>query len=132
MLETWGEAENMSQYENMVKRQRKWMLYLLSILVLGAALTPYKHIFFGLLLGSTVSFYNLYLLQRKIDDFSEAVVKQTRPKGLGMISRFAAAALAVILAIRFKEHVDMIAVIIGLMTSYLVIMLDFIFYRSKE
>ncbi|CDQ38300.1 MULTISPECIES: ATP synthase subunit I [Virgibacillus] len=115
----------MSQYKKMIERQRKWMFYLLAILVLGAGFTPYPRIFLGLLLGSVVSFYNLYLLQKKIDDFAESAVKQQRAKGLGTVSRFAAAALAVIIALRFEAYFHIIAVILGLMTSYFVIMIDF-------
>ncbi len=47
----------MSQYRKMVIRQRKWMLYLLSVIVLGAGFSPYPMFFFGLLLGSVFSFF---------------------------------------------------------------------------
>ncbi|MFD2044424.1 ATP synthase subunit I [Ornithinibacillus salinisoli] len=122
----------MKQYENMITRQRKWMLFLLAILVLGAGFTPYVRIFLGLLLGSVVSFYNLYLLQKKTSDFADAVAKNQSAKGLGSISRLAAAALAVIIALRYEEYFDMIALIIGLMTSYLVIMIDFLLFKNKD
>lgn len=127
-----GEEGTMSQYENMIKRQRKWMFYLLAILVLGAGFTPYTSIFLGLLLGSVVSFYNLYLLQKKIVDFTEAVAKEEKARGLGTFSRFAAAALAIVIALRFEEDVNIIAVIIGLMTSYPVIMIDFAMFKNKD
>ncbi|GGA64309.1 ATP synthase subunit I [Ornithinibacillus halotolerans] len=122
----------MTNNENQYARQRKWMFYLLAILVLGAGFTPYHRIFLGLLLGSAVSFYNLYLLQKKTIEFTEAVVKSEKPKGLGMFSRFAAVALAVIIALRYEEHFHMIAVIIGLMTSYVVIMIDFFLNKNKD
>lgn len=122
----------MKQYENMIARQRMWMLYLLAILVLGAGLTPYLRIFLGLLLGTGISFYNLWILQKKIYDFGEAVVKKQSTKNLGTVSRFAAVALAVVIALRFEEYFHSVAVIIGLMTSYIVIMIDFMVYRSKD
>lgn len=122
----------MSQYENMIRRQRKWMFYLLAILILGAGLTPFTSIFLGLLLGSVVSFYNLYLLQKKIVDFTEAVATKQIARGLGTVSRFAAAALVVIVALRFEDHFHVIAVLIGLMTSYLVIMIDFALFNTKN
>lgn len=127
-----GEERIMSQYQNMITRERKWMFYLLAILVLGAGFTPYPRIFLGLLLGSIVSFYNLFLLQRKISDFTDAVATNGSAKGLGTISRFAAAAFAVIIALRFEEYFHIIAVLIGIMTSYLVIIIDFILFKSKE
>lgn len=127
-----GEEGTMSQYENMIRRQRKWMFYLLAILVLGAGFTPYTSIFLGLLLGSLVSFYNLYLLQKKIVDFTDAVAKKQKARGLGTFSRFAAAALAIVIALRFEEDINIIAVIIGLMTSYPVIMIDFAMFKNKD
>jgi ATP synthase protein I len=122
----------MTNNENQYARQRKWMFYLLAMLVLGAGFTPYLRVFLGLLLGSAISFYNLYLLQKKTIEFTEAVAKSEKPRGIGMISRFAAASLAVIIALRYEEYFDMIAVIIGLMTSYLVIMIDFLMNKNKD
>lgn len=122
----------MTEFESMAARQRKWMFYLLAVLVLGAGFTPYLQIFLGLLLGSAVSFYNLWLLQKKIDDFTGAVAKKQPVKGIGTVSRFAAAALVIIIALRFDEYFNVIAVLIGLMTSYLVIMLDFAVNHFKK
>ncbi|SDQ13153.1 ATP synthase protein I [Virgibacillus subterraneus] len=122
----------MSNYQSMATRQRKWMFYLLAVWVLGAGFTPYQSIFLGLLLGSIVSFYNLSLLQKKTNDFAESVEKNQSARGLGTVSRLAAVALAVIIALRFEEHFHIIAVLIGLMTSYLVIIIDFVMFKSKE
>lgn len=125
----------MSNYESMIARQRKWMLYLLAIFVLGAGFTPYLPIFLGLLLGSAVSFYNLWLLQRKINVFGKKVAEQGSTLGIGTFSRLAAAALAVLITLRFEEKFHIIAVVIGLATSYIVIMVEFFFRtmsRSKD
>lgn len=122
----------MQQYESMITRQRKWMFYLLALFVLGAGFTSYPSIFLGLLLGTVISFYNLWLMQRKIEQFGQAVAKQQTTRGIGTFSRLAAAAIAVIVALQFEEFFHMIAVIIGLMTAYVVIMIDFLFFRSKD
>ncbi|MFD2761008.1 ATP synthase subunit I [Lentibacillus juripiscarius] len=122
----------MSYYENMVSRQRKWMFYLLAAFMLGAGFTPYPHIFLGLFLGGSVSLYNLWLLQRKINAFAESVQRNESASGLGSMSRMAAAVFAVIIALRFAEYFDMVSVLIGLMTSYLVIVIDFFMFKSKE
>ncbi|WP_010099437.1 ATP synthase subunit I [Ornithinibacillus scapharcae] len=122
----------MTNTEKQYARQRKWMFYLLAVFVLGAGFTPYLRIFLGLLLGSAISFYNLYLLQKKTIEFTEAVAKEEKARGLGTVSRFAAVALAVIIALRYEEYFHMIAVIIGLMTSYLVIMIDFIKNKNQD
>lgn len=119
----------MLDYQSMTNRQRKWMLYLLALLVLGAGFTPYQSIFLSLILGSAISFYNLWLTQKKINDFGEAIVKKQKARGLGTVSRLAAAALGVLIVIRFEEYFHLISFIIGLMASYLVIMIDFIVFQ---
>ncbi|MBY7144727.1 ATP synthase subunit I [Virgibacillus sp. NKC19-3] len=122
----------MSDYNVMIARQRKWMLYLLAILLIGAIFLPYPRVLLGLLLGTMASFYNLWMLQKKIVDFTEAVANQSSTRGIGMVSRFAAAILAVIVALRFEEYFHIIAVLIGLMTSYVVIMIDVMVFRKKD
>lgn len=122
----------MSNYVQMVARQRKWMLYLLMILVLGAGFAPGKSVFLGLLLGSVISFYNLFLLQRKISDFAEKVKREERPNGLGTVSRLAAVALGVIIALRYEAYFNMVALVIGFMSSYLIILIDFLVVRWKR
>lgn len=122
----------MQQYDNMVTRQRKWMFYLLALIVLGAGFTPYPRIFLGLLLGAVLSFYNLWLMQRKIKQFGQAIVENGSARGIGTFTRLASAALAVLLALRFEDYFHMIAVVLGLMTSYLVIIIDFALFRSRD
>lgn len=119
-------------YERMIIRQRKWMLYLLALFVLGAGFTPYTSLFYGLSLGSLVSFYNLWLMQKKIRDFSQAVINKEKIRGLGMVSRLAAVALGVLIVFRFEEHISMIAFIVGLMTAYLMIMVDYFLFGSRK
>jgi|SRR5699024_2152102 len=132
MLGVWEKSHIMSYYGKMVNRQRKWMFYILAVFVLGAGFTPYPRVFLGLLLGSAASFYNLWLLQHKINAFAESAEKNQRARGLGTLSRMAAAVLVVLIALRYDDYFDMIFVIIGLMTSYLVIMIDFFMSKSKE
>ncbi len=119
----------MSNYRTMAKRQRKWMLILLVLFAIGAGILPNKHFFLGLLLGTCISFYNLWLLQRKTDLLGEAAEREGSRKGIGTISRFAAAALGVLIAIRYD--LSIIGFIIGLMTAYPVMMIDFIWFNRK-
>lgn len=59
--------------------------------------------------------------------FREAVEKEQKVRSLGTMSRMASAALAVIIALEYPEYFHLISVVLGLMTSYLVIMIDFFF-----
>src|SRR5690625_3657963 len=120
----------MSNYNLMAIRQRKWMLVILIVSAVLALLTPFSNFFFGLLLGLGISFYNLWLLQRKTNLLGEAAEREGKRIGLGTISRLASAALGVLIAIKYD--LDIIGFIIGLMTSYVVIIVDFIFIADKK
>lgn len=119
----------MSNYETMARRQRKWMLIIVTLFTLLALILPNKHFFYGLLLGSVISFYNLWLLQRRTNLLGESAAKDGSRKGIGTISRLAAAALGVLLAVRYD--LSIVGFIIGLMVAYPVIMIDFILSSKK-
>src|SRR5699024_738963 len=119
----------MSNYRTMAIRQRKWMIILLALIAVLTGIMPNKHFFLGLLLGTGISFYNLWLLQRKTNLLGESAEHTGKRKGIGTISRLAAAALGALLAIRYD--LSIIGFVIGLMTSYPVIMIDFIWFNRK-
>jgi len=122
----------MSSYEQMALRQRRWMLFLLAVFVIGAGFTPYKRVFLGLILGSAFSFYNLWLLQKRVRLFGDALERKEKPAGLGSAARFAAAVAAIIIAGQYDEYFNVIAVIIGLATSYLVTVADFLIFQLHK
>jgi len=105
------------------------MLILIALAAVGAGVMPNKHFFLGLLLGTAISFYNLWLLQRKADIVGESAARTGSRKGVGTISRLAAAALGILIALRYD--LSIIGFIIGLMTAYPVIMIDFIWFNRK-
>ncbi|HWO78108.1 MAG TPA: ATP synthase subunit I [Bacillus sp. (in: firmicutes)] len=105
-------------------RGLKYIFFLLSFYVLGWGFTPYQTVFAGLVLGTTLSLFNFWTLVKKTIRFGEAVAQGQKAKGLGMLVRLATAALAVTIAMRYPEFFDLISVIIGLMTFYIVIMID--------
>lgn len=121
----------MNEYNNMIARQRKWMFYLLALMVLGWGFTPYQTVFLGLLLGTTLSFFNLWVMQRKINRFGQAISKGDKVYGIGTFTRLASAAVAVVIAMRYDVYFHMIGVIFGLMTTYVVIMIDFFIFEVK-
>jgi len=113
-------------------RQRKIMFYLLAIYVLGWGFTAYQSIFLGLIFGTSLSLFNLWLMVRRTNQFGERVVQGQKVRSLGSFSRMATAALAVVVALRYPDHLQFISVIIGLMTSYIVIMIDLLVYSLKN
>ena len=120
----------MQVYQQMMARQRKWMFYLLALLVLGWGITPWEPVFLGLLLGSALSFYNLWLMQRKIRKLGEASAENTSVRGIGTFTRLASGALAVVIALQFEEYFHLISVVLGLMAAYFVILIDYLFNKS--
>ncbi|HLR72807.1 MAG TPA: ATP synthase subunit I [Pseudogracilibacillus sp.] len=119
----------MSEYRIMASRQRKWMYLFIAITVVLALILPEKRVIYGLLLGLVISFYNLWLLQRRADMQGEEAARTGKRKGIGTISRLASAALGTLLAIRYDW--SLVSFIIGLMAIYPVIMLDYIWFNRK-
>jgi ATP synthase protein I len=124
----------MPEFQTMFVRQRKWMFFLLSFYVLGWGFTAHQSIFLGLILGTSLSLFNLWLMARKIDKFGQAAAEGRTIRSLGSFSRMATGALAIVITMRYPEQFHLISVVIGLMTSYIVIMIDFFthnFYSDK-
>lgn len=115
----------MSEIKVMYIRQRKLMFFLLAFYVLGWGFTSYQPIFLGLILGTSLSFFNLWLMVKRTDKFGEAVLQGKKVRSLGSFSRMATAALAVMIALKYPDSVHLISVVLGLMTIYFVIMIDF-------
>lgn len=112
---------------------KKYFLYFLAVLVLGWGFTPYQSIFAGLILGTSVSFLNLWLLYKKTIRLSEAVAQGEKMYSLGTLSRFAYAALAILIVIKFPSYFNIIATVCGLLTSVAVIFLNyFIMFITKR
>jgi ATP synthase protein I len=122
----------MNGYAYMVSRQLKWMFYILAIFVIGWGFTEYQTIFAGLMLGAGISTFNLWLLQLKINRIGQGVVdRDEKKRTLGMLTRFATAALAAVIGLQYPEIFNMIAVMIGLMTPYLVIIIDYFLTQTE-
>ncbi|MGG5255188.1 ATP synthase subunit I [Neobacillus sp. SM06] len=118
----------MPEFQEIYQRQHKIFFYLLSIYVLGWGFTPYQTIFLGLILGTCFSFLNLWLLVRRMKRFDKAIASGKKVRSLGLLSRMATAAIAVIIALKYPEYFYIISVVWGLMTSYIVIMIDYLYH----
>ncbi|PLR76799.1 ATP synthase subunit [Bacillus sp. V3-13] len=118
----------MPEINEMFARQRKYIFYLMAVYILGWGFTPYQSIFLGLAFGTSLSLYNLWLMARKVRKFGDAVSEGKKAVSLGSFSRLASAAFAVIIALRYPEHFHLISVVLGLMTSYFVMIIDFFLY----
>ncbi|WP_431803050.1 ATP synthase subunit I [Halobacillus andaensis] len=93
---------------------------------------PWQPVFLGLLLGSILSFYNLWLMQRKIKKLGESSANSMNTRGIGTFTRLASGALAVVIALQFEAHFHLISVVLGLMAAYFVIIIDYLFNRATD
>lgn len=132
---------NIKEYKQIFIRELKIIINLLAIFVIGWGFTPYPHIFLGLILGTLISTYNLWSMHSKVNRMGQTIVdnankkedeKKKRVKSLGSLNRLAAAALAVLIAMRYPDTFNLVAVIIGLMTNHFVIMIDFLFQSIRK
>ena len=114
----------MPEYKLIFKRVRKYILYLLALYVLGWGFTSHQSIFLGLILGTSLSLFNLWILVRKMKQFGEVMVNGGKIRSLGLLTRMATAIFAVIIAMEYPNYIHLISVVIGLMTAYIVIMID--------
>ncbi len=114
----------MPEYKLIFKRVRKYILYLLALYVLGWGFTSYQSIFLGLILGTSLSLFNLWVLDRKMKQFGEVMVNGGKIHSLGLLTRMATAIFAVLIAMEYSNYIHLISVVIGLMTAYIVIMID--------
>ncbi|MGD6991182.1 ATP synthase subunit I [Sutcliffiella horikoshii] len=105
-------------------RHMKYFLFFLAFFVIGWGFTPYPDWFLGLILGTVISLYSHWLLHKKVKKFTEAVAEGRKAVTLGSFSRMAAAILGVVIAMRYPETLNLYGVIIGIMTSYIVIIID--------
>ena len=114
----------MPEYKLIFKRVRKYILYLLALYVLGWGFTSHQSIFLGLILGTSLSLFNLWVLDRKMKQFGEVMVNGGKIRSLGLLTRMATAVFAVLVAMEYSNYIHLISVVIGLMTAYIVIMID--------
>jgi ATP synthase protein I len=118
----------MPEFVDMYNRARKWMFYLLAIYVLGWGFTSYKAIFMGLVLGTACSLINLLMLFRRMGKFDKSITNGKKVHSVGSMSRLAMASLAAVIALRWPQFFNIIFVIVGLMTNYIVIMIDYLIH----
>ncbi|MBB6283089.1 ATP synthase subunit I [Geobacillus subterraneus] len=122
----------MGTFQSMFLRHVKYILYLLAIYTLGVGFTPYKTVFLSLILGTVISLFMLWNLTWKIEKFGQAVAARKKVRTLGTLSRLALAALAAVIVLTYPQHFAIVPTVVGLMTSYIVIIIDFLFQKWKK
>ncbi len=122
----------MQELDEMFNRQRKYIVYVLCIYVVGAVFTTYDRIFQGLMLGTMFSLFIFWSMVQKNKKFAEAAAEGKKMQSLGSLTRMAVGALAAVIALRYPEEFHMVSVVMGLMTVYLVIMIDYFIQHLRR
>ncbi|MFB4163312.1 ATP synthase subunit I [Alteribacillus sp. JSM 102045] len=117
----------MKTFEGNVKRYVLLTLCAMSVYFFGWAVMPYNKVFFSLGTGVLIGLFNLLSMSREVKKFGEAEGKQKRKFTFGMLSRFAAGALAAVLFVRFPEHFHIIGLVAGIVTPYVIILISSLF-----
>lgn len=118
----------MEIFQQVMKRHTKYILNLLAIFFLGVAFTQYQEVFSGLILGTITSFINMWIAHRKIDKFGRAIIAGKKVRSLGMLLRMSMVAISVFIFFQYPELFHLGSLVFGLMTPYIVIMIDMFFH----
>lgn len=119
----------MQDLQLLMKFQLKYLLYLLALFVLGWGFTSYKSLFAGLILGTVVGLFNMWLLGRQSMKVTQAAVDGKKARSLGSLSRYASAILATMIALQFPNEISIVGLVLGLVTTTVVVIIVFIIQK---
>ena len=117
----------MSRFYIIFKQYIQYYLYLLIILGILYLIVPHPFIL-GLLIGACGSLVNTYIFE----SYLARLKKDAIHISTGNIWRYLVAIIACLLWFFFKDHINIIGVLIGLMISYIVIILRPLLKGSKN
>lgn len=129
-------TQSMDEYKRKVRRVSRFSVIALIFFVVGA-ITPYSSIFLGLALGTFVGLFNTILTARKVNQIGELALSKNihnKKKYLfsGMLSRFAAVFIAVMLAYQFPLYIHFFSTMIGLFIPLIVMIVDGVVLSNRE
>lgn len=122
----------MQELNEMFNRQRKYIVYVIGVYVLGVIFTKYDQIFQGLILGTISSLFMFWSMVQKNKKFSKAVSEGKKTGSLGTATRMSIGALATVIALRYPNEFHIGSMVLGLMTVYIVIMIDYLIQHLRR
>lgn len=121
----------MLELEKMFNRQLKYMLYLMGIYLLGVVSLPMIQSS-KLLLGTAFNLFIFWSMVKKNKKFAQEVAEGKKTRSLGSLTRMSVAGLAAIIALRYPGEFQVVCVVVGLMTVYFVIMIDYFMQNIRR
>jgi ATP synthase protein I len=121
----------MVDYISLTKRYTIFAAIIIGLLVILAFTTSYKPIFLGLLLGSIISLSNLWSTYFQVKRLGESVEIGRAKFSLGTLFRFGLVIGAVYIAFQYPDKFHFISVVIGLMLTYIIILVNSLFQLKR-
>lgn len=118
-------------YISLTKRYTVYAAIIMTIFVILAVTTPHKSIFLGLLLGSIISLSNLWSTYFQVKRLGESVEIGRAKFSLGTLFRFGLVIGAVYIAFQYPDKFHFISVVIGLMLTYIIILVNSLFQLKR-
>lgn len=121
----------MEDYIYLTKRFTIQTVILIFLFIILAFTTTYNSIFFGLILGSIISLSNLWSTYFQVKRLGESVDVGRAKFSLGTLFRFALAIGAIYVAFQYPDTFHFISVVIGLMLTYIIILINSLFQLKR-
>ncbi len=122
----------MQTLQEIYKKQKKVLFFLLALFVLGWGFTDFKTVFAGLILGSLFGLYNFWILVRKMEKADQKFAEGKQSLSLGTALRFASGVAAAAIATAMPEHFDLIGTVIGFAIPYILLLVERIIYHARH
>lgn len=129
----------MDDYSYRIRRVVQWTIFVLAGGILGWGNSPYPTWFAGLVLGTGFALLSAIFTAWKIHKVGQIAIEsegQKKRPSLGTPTRFAMAALAALIAIRYPQYFDLPAMVIGLMVPSVIAFIDMLYFslidKTKE
>lgn len=120
----------MSDYSVLAKRYTVYTAILIFLVVILAFFTT-SSFYTGLLLGMIFSLVNLWSTYFQVKRLNESLEENKAKFSLGTLFRALTAVAAIFIAIQFPAAFDYIGVILGLMTTYIIILIEPLFQLNQ-
>ena len=124
----------MNDYTIITKRYTIWTTVLIIIFVLIALLLTESAFFLGLALGSVFSLLNLWTTYTQVERIGKSFDEGKKSRvgiPIGTLTRILSAIIAVLIATAYPAVFSLTGVIIGLMITYIMIMIEPLFHIKR-
>src|SRR5690554_5449760 len=122
----------MRNYHVLTKKYSLYTTILIIIFLFLAAFLTDTSFYLGLALGSSFSLINLLITYFQVKRVIKTVETGKVKWSLGTLTRIISAIIPVFIATQYQEVFDLIGVIIGLMVTYVMILIEPIFHLRSH